>query len=82
MPDLRYEGWFGIFAPGRTADAIIDRIAQAMRAVMADAVLQAIYRSQGMEPDSDSGPDEFQRLVEATSARLGPVIKSIGLKSL
>lgn len=28
MPDLRYEGWFGIFAPKLTDDAIIDRIAQ------------------------------------------------------
>ncbi len=82
MPDLIYEGWFGLFAPRLTEDAIVDRIAQETRAAMADMVLQAAYRSQGMEPDSDSGPDKFQRIVEATSASLAPVIKSIGLKSL
>ena len=82
MPDLRYEGWFGLFAPKMTEDAIIDRIAQATRAAMADPELQAHYRAQGMEPDNDSSPDEFQRIVDATSTSLASVIKSIGLKSL
>jgi tripartite-type tricarboxylate transporter receptor subunit TctC len=49
---------------------------------MADPALQAAYRSQGMEPDSDSSPDKFQQTVDATSASLAPVIKSIGLRSL
>ncbi|MGL3107878.1 Bug family tripartite tricarboxylate transporter substrate binding protein [Bradyrhizobium sp. BR 1432] len=82
MPDLRYEGWFGLFAPKRTDDAIIDRIAQATRLAMADAALQASYRAQGMEPDADSSPEKFQRIVEATTASLAPVIKSIGLNQL
>jgi tripartite-type tricarboxylate transporter receptor subunit TctC len=82
MPDLRYEGWFGIFAPRRTDDAIIDRIAQATRLAMSDPALLASYRAQGLEPDSDSGPDKFQRIVEATTASLAPVIKSIGLSKL
>lgn len=82
MPDLSYEGWFGLFAPKQTEDAIIDRIAQATRAAMAGAALQANYRAQGMEPDGDSSPGKFQRIVDATSASLAPVIKSIGLRSL
>ncbi|RXG96184.1 Bug family tripartite tricarboxylate transporter substrate binding protein [Bradyrhizobium zhanjiangense] len=82
MPDLRYEGWFGLFAPKRTDDAIIDRIAQATRLAMADATLLANYRAQGMEPDADSSPEKFQRIVEATTASLAPVIKSIGLNQL
>jgi tripartite-type tricarboxylate transporter receptor subunit TctC len=82
MPDLKYEGWFGLFAPRHTDDAIIDRIAEATRLAMADEALQASYRAQGMEPDSDSSPDKFQLIVEATSASLAPVIKSIGLSKL
>ncbi|MCP3443063.1 tripartite tricarboxylate transporter substrate binding protein [Bradyrhizobium sp. CCGUVB14] len=81
MPDLSYEGWFGLFAHKMTDDAIIDRIAQATRAAMSDPGLQESYRSQGMEPDSDSSPDKFQRIVDATTASLAPVIKTIGLKS-
>jgi tripartite-type tricarboxylate transporter receptor subunit TctC len=79
MPDLRYEGWFGIFAPKLTDDAIIDRIAQTTRLAMADPALQANYRAQGMEPDSNSSPDKFQRIIDATTASLAPVIRSIGL---
>jgi len=82
MPDLRYEGWFGIFAPRQTGDAIIERIAQATLVAMADPVLQANYRAQGIEPDSDSGPDKFQRVIDVTTASLAPVIKSIGLSNL
>lgn len=82
MPDLSYEGWFGLFAHKMTDDAIIDRIAQATRAAMADPAFQAVYRAQGMEPDSDSSPDKFQGIVDATTASLAPVIESIGLKSL
>lgn len=82
MPGIRYEGWFGLFAPKDTDDAIIGRIAQATRLAMADTALLASYRAQGMEPDNDSGPDKFQRIVEATSAGLAPLIKSIGLSNL
>jgi tripartite-type tricarboxylate transporter receptor subunit TctC len=82
MPDLRYEGWFGIFAPRHTHDAIIDRIAQATRLAMADPALQANYRAQGIEPDTESSPDKFQRIIDATTASLAPVIKSIGLRNL
>ena len=82
MPDLRYEGWFGIFAPRQTDDAIIDRIAQATLVAMADPALLANYRAQGIEPDSDSSPDKFQRIIDATTASLAPVIKSIGLSNL
>jgi tripartite-type tricarboxylate transporter receptor subunit TctC len=80
MPDLRYAGWFGLFGPKATPDAIVDRIAGATRMAMADPALQETYRSQGLEPDTDSSPDKFQRLVEEELVRLAPVIKSIGLK--
>ena len=82
MPDLRYEGWFGIFAPRHTDDAIIDRIAQATLVAMADPAMQANYRAQGIEPDIDSSPDKFQRIIDVTTTSLAPVIKSIGLSNL
>jgi tripartite-type tricarboxylate transporter receptor subunit TctC len=80
MPDLRYEGWFGLFAPRATKDVIVDRIAQATSMAMADPALQQTYRSQGMEPDTNSSPDRFQRLIEEELARLAPIIRSTGLK--
>ena len=80
MPDLRYEGWFGLFAPRATEDVIVNRIARATRAAMTDPMLQETYRSQGMEPDTDSSPDKFEQLVEDELARFAPVIKAVGLK--
>ncbi|OAF19389.1 Bug family tripartite tricarboxylate transporter substrate binding protein [Bradyrhizobium neotropicale] len=79
MPDLGYAGWFGLFAPKATPDAIVYRISAATRAAMADPALQETYRSQGMEPDADSSPEKFQQLVEDELAHLAPVVKAIGL---
>jgi tripartite-type tricarboxylate transporter receptor subunit TctC len=79
MPDLRYAGWFGLFAPKATPARIVERIASATAVAMADPVLQKNYRSQGMEPDLDSNPAKLQRLVEDQLKALGPVIKAIGL---
>lgn len=80
MPDLAYAGWFGVFAPKATPDSIVERIAAATRTAMAAPAMQDTYRGQGMEPDTDSSPEKFQRLVEDELARLGPVIRSIGLR--
>ena len=80
MPGLSYAGWFGLFAPRATPGAIVERIAAATRMAMADAQLQESYRSQGLEPDIDSSPDKFQRLVEDELVRLTPIVKAIGLK--
>jgi tripartite-type tricarboxylate transporter receptor subunit TctC len=80
MPDLRYAGWFGLFAPKATPVRIVERIAAATTVAMADSAIQENYRSQGMEPDIDSNPAKFQQLVVDELERLAPVIKSIGLK--
>jgi tripartite-type tricarboxylate transporter receptor subunit TctC len=80
MPDLKYSGWFGVFAPKATPDAIVEQIAAASRTAMADPRLQETYHSQGMEPDVDSSPDKFQQLVEDELTRLAPVIRLIELK--
>jgi tripartite-type tricarboxylate transporter receptor subunit TctC len=77
MPDLRYAGWFGLFAPTATPPAIIDRIAEATRIAMSDPVLQEAYRAQGLEPDTDSSPDKFHQLIEDDLVRLAPVINAI-----
>lgn len=79
MPGLRYAGWFGLFAAAATPDSIVERIASATRTAMADPRLQESYRAQGLEPDVDSSPEKFQRLVEDDLSRLAPIINSIGL---
>jgi tripartite-type tricarboxylate transporter receptor subunit TctC len=80
MPMLRDEGWFGLFAARATSDEIINRIAQTTLTVMADPLLQESYRAQGLEPDTSSSPDKFQKLMQDDFARLAPIIQSIGLR--
>jgi tripartite-type tricarboxylate transporter receptor subunit TctC len=80
MPELSYAGWFGLFAPRATPGTVVDRIAEATRSAMSDPALQEAYRSQGLEPDTESSPDKFQRLVEDELIRLAPVINALGLK--
>lgn len=78
MPDLRLEGWFGLFAPKATPDSIVEKIAEATRVAMADPALVEIYRTAGMDADRNSSPDKLNRLVKEEVIRLAPVIKSIG----
>jgi tripartite-type tricarboxylate transporter receptor subunit TctC len=80
MPDLKFEGWFSLFAPRATPDPIILQLAQATRTAMSDPALLEIYRSAVLEPDTESDPAKAQEIVRADVERLSPLIKSIGLK--
>jgi tripartite-type tricarboxylate transporter receptor subunit TctC len=80
MPDLKFDGWFSLFAPKATPDSIIGRLAQATHRVMSDASLLEAYRAEVMEPDLDSGPDKAQLIVQDGIERLSPLIKSMQLK--
>lgn len=80
MPDLRLDGWFGLFAPKATPDTIVERIANATTNVMTDSALRDAYRVQGMEPVTDSTPARFQQLVGDELKRLAPIIKAIDFK--
>jgi tripartite-type tricarboxylate transporter receptor subunit TctC len=82
MPDLRYDGWFGLFAAKATSAEIIERIAQTTLKAMADPALQESYRSQGLEPDTNSSPDSFDRLVADEHARMAPIMQAIGLRNI
>jgi tripartite-type tricarboxylate transporter receptor subunit TctC len=80
MPDLKFDGWFSLFAPKATPEPIISQLAQATRKIMSDASLLENYRAEVMEPDSDSSPEKAQQIVQQAVERLSPLIKSIQLK--
>jgi tripartite-type tricarboxylate transporter receptor subunit TctC len=80
VPDLVFHNWIGLFGPKGTPRPIVERIAQATRAVMADQELQRVYLNAGFEIDSESTPEATRHLIEEEIARWTPVIKAIGLK--
>ena len=80
LPGMIAQNFIGLFAPARTPKEIIEQIAQATRAAMADPTLQRTYIASGFEPMLDSNPDQARRFLQEGIARWTPVIKSIGLK--
>ena len=71
----------GLFAPAGTPDAIIARLAEATRKVMADPELRDLYEKAGLEIAPEDNPAAAARFIDAEIARWTPVIRSINLKA-
>jgi tripartite-type tricarboxylate transporter receptor subunit TctC len=80
LPGLVAVNFAGLFAPARTPKPIIDRIAAASSAAMAEPEMRKSLTDQGMEAVTDSTPEKTRRFVEEDIARWAPVIRSIGLQ--
>jgi tripartite-type tricarboxylate transporter receptor subunit TctC len=80
LPGMIAANFTGLFAPARTPQPIIERIAAVTSAAMADAGVRKNFAEQGMELYLDSTPEKTRRFVEEDIARWTPVIHSIGLK--
>jgi len=79
LPDLIAINVIGLFAPARTPDEIISRIAQATHTALSDPDLQQKYRASGFEPATDASPDTARQLLKEQIARWTPIIRAIGL---
>jgi tripartite-type tricarboxylate transporter receptor subunit TctC len=80
LPGMVALNFTGLFAPAKTPQPIVEKIAAAARGAMADADLRKNLMEQGLEPYPDSTPEKTKRFVEEDIARWTPVIRSIGLK--
>ena len=70
----------GLFAPAKTPRPIIEQIAKASRTALAQQTYQQLLIESGFEPDVDSTPEAFRRLIEEDIARWAPIVKAIGVK--
>jgi len=70
----------GLFAPAGVANAVIDQIAVATRAAVADAEFQRILIASGFEPILDSGPEQTRAFIAAEHERWVPIIRATGFK--
>ena len=80
LPGLVSANFIGLFAPKETPKPIIDQIAQATRAALADNELQRMYTAAGFDPDLESTPEKTRHLLDKEIARWTPVIKALGFK--
>jgi tripartite-type tricarboxylate transporter receptor subunit TctC len=78
--NLIWEGFHGVFAPANTNTEIVRRLAETNHAVMAEKSFQRFLIDSGLEPESDSTPEEVRRIMASEVERWTPVIKGIGLQ--
>ena len=80
LPGMVAQQLIGLFAPAGTPRTIIEQILQATRVAIVEPAYQKMLIEAGFEPDVDSNPEKFRRVVEEDIARWTPIVKAIGLK--
>jgi tripartite-type tricarboxylate transporter receptor subunit TctC len=80
VPGMISQQSIGLFAPVRTPRSIIEQIFQTSHTVLAERAYQQMLIEAGFEPDLDSSPEKFQRLIEEDILRWAPLVKAIGVK--
>jgi len=79
LPDFRATIWFGLFAPKKTPDAILDRLHAATQAALEEEKIKVMWIEQGarVEPESRA---EFARFVAADGERWSRIAKAANIK--
>jgi tripartite-type tricarboxylate transporter receptor subunit TctC len=80
LPGFQASGWDGIVAPKDTPDEIIDKLADAISAVQADAKFQQRMSELGVTILTQS-PDQFGKFIATETEKWAKVVKFAGLRS-
>ena len=78
--DLVAEHWWGLLAPARTPDAIVQKIAAAMPGVLAAPGMAERLDALAVIPRSD-GPEAFGQRIRQDIARYGEIARSRGISA-
>lgn len=79
LPGFEYSAWVGVFAPAKTPQPIINRLAKEIEAVLKDPETDAKIRSIGAAP-MIGGPKQLAELLNKEIARAGKVVKDAGIQ--
>ena len=79
-PGITNESSYGILAPAGTPKPMIDKVAQASRALLSTKEYQQLLIDMGFEATPQSDPEDFRRVLAADVALWAPIVKSLGLK--
>ena len=80
LPGMVSQQSIGLFAPAGTPKPIIELIAKASAKALAEKAYQEMLIESGFEPDIDSNPEKFRRLIDEDIAHWAPLVKAIGLR--
>ena len=80
LPGYEFTPWVAIYAPKGTPGAIIDRLNRETGLALADPSVRDRLLALGLEPET-STPGELAVRLKTDHARMGKLIKEVGLKS-
>jgi len=80
FPAVEATAWFGVTAPARTPQPIVDRLATAINACLADPAVWGRLADLGgqkpdLTPDGLSTPATFQRFIDAEIVKWAEVVR-------
>ncbi|HEY6862503.1 MAG TPA: tripartite tricarboxylate transporter substrate binding protein [Burkholderiales bacterium] len=83
LPELGYPleaaAWFALLAPAGTPDAIVQRLADEVRRVLALEPMRRFLDDHGMEA-GDLGPEAVKAYIAAEHARYGRMVREAGVR--
>jgi tripartite-type tricarboxylate transporter receptor subunit TctC len=79
VPGYEHTGWFGIMAPTGTPKPIVDRLNEALRAIVAKPEVQAYWEKQDTQTMSMT-PAESEAFIKADIEKWAKVVKAANIK--
>ncbi len=81
LPDLITVQFIGVFVPVGTPRTVIERLGSVCRDVMNDSAIQQKLINAGMEPVTDSGPEQAAQFIQEDRKRWVPILKQVLLET-
>ena len=81
FPELITVQFIGLFAPGGTAEPVIDAVAAVSRDILMKGDVQQKLVEDGFEPLTNSGPEQAAKFVREELVRWTPVLKASGISA-
>jgi tripartite-type tricarboxylate transporter receptor subunit TctC len=79
VPGYEATSWQGFGAPKGTSAEIVERLAQAINAALADSTIKARIEATGYSTFASS-PAEFRQHIADETAKWGKVIRAAGIR--
>jgi tripartite-type tricarboxylate transporter receptor subunit TctC len=80
VPGYAATGWFGVCAPRKTPDEIIDRLNREINAGLADSKMKARFAELSATTIGGS-PSDFAKYIASETEKWGKVVRTAGLRA-
>ena len=79
MPGFNFSTWIAMYAPKGTPRHVVERLNLELRKAVANPAVRERLLPMGLEP-AGSTPEELREMTRAGHARIGKLIKDLGIK--